>query len=267
MNQLTFPRNLEELKKVPALSAGLPIFSFIFFLVYPRHSDKLLLTPSSPLNFDLNAISFYIFPHLGLFHLILNLVPLLPLLAKYEQKNGTVYSGVTLNILAVVTALQYCILGLFLYPEEKVGGLLGIVFSLLTYYCYKEHFTHPTLHTFRYRDHEFPIPTLYFPYINLCLVAVLMPNSSFFGHLAGINSGYLLGSGKLNFMFPPSRIILLIESKLHKLISLINSLVFFHTEEEAVNERGVSYSPVFSRDVEQGQDSATYESFERRLGN
>lgn len=268
MAQLKFPTSLEDLKKVPAFTIGVTIFSALFFVIYPSGSDTLLLKPSSPLKFDLNAISFYIFVHLDLFHLIFNLVPLVALLARYEQKHGTIYTGVTMNILAVVTALQYCLLGLVLYPNEKVGGLLGIVFSLLSFYCYKEHFTHPVLHTFKFRDNEFPIPTLYFPFINLCAIAILIPNSSFFGHLAAINTGFLLGLGKISFMFPPSRIIVAIESKLQWLIGLINSIVCFHSEEEAVNERGVTYDPLLSKDIENGeQGNPGYEGFERRLGN
>lgn len=259
--------NAESLDNLPAFTVGFTIFAIGFFGFYPKDSDTVVLDPHAPLNLNLNAISFYIFPHLNVLHLLLNLVSLAPLLARYERTHGTIYTGVTMNILAVVAALQYCLVGLLLYPTQHVAGLLGIVFSLLSFYCYKEHFTHPSVYTFRTRGNEFPIPTLYLPFLYLCFVAFLFPNSSFFGHLAGISAGFLLGMGKINFMFPPLKIILWIEHRLSVVINALHNIVIWTKEEDAVNERSVNYKPLLSADIEQGEPAtAAYEGFERRLG-
>lgn len=259
--------NTEALDNLPAFTVGFTIFAVGFFGFYPRDSDAVVLEPHAPLNLNLNAISFYIFPHLNVLHLLLNLVALAPLLARYEKTHGTIYTGVTMNLLAVVAALQYCFLGLFLYPTQHVAGLLGEFFSFLTFYCYKEHFNRPSLHTFRVGGNEFPIPTLYFPLLYLCVIAFLFPNSSFFGHLAGVSAGYLLAAGKINFMFPPLKVIQWIELKINPVIDVLHNIVVWTKEEEAVNERTVGYKPLLSTDIEQAEaTTATYEGFERRLG-
>lgn len=262
---------VQKLKSTPALSVGIIIFSFLFYAVYPSDSTALILTPWAPYDLNLNALSFYIFPHVNLVHLALNLFALFPLLSRYEAKHGTVYTGVTLNVVAVVTALQYCLVGMLLWPNQAVGGLLGECFTFLTYYCFKEHVTTPVLYTFKVNGREALIPTLYFPFLNLFLIAVLMPLTSFFGHLAGIGAGYLLATDKINFMFPPLKVILFIEKKLAPGIEKLQRLVNYVKEEDAVNERGVSYQPIFSSDLElntaEGQSTQTYEPFERRLGN
>lgn len=261
----------QKLKATPALSVGIIVFSILFFLIYPADSHALLLSPWSPYDLNLNAISFYIFPHVNVIHLGLNLFCLFPLLSRYEKTHGTVYTGITLNVVAVVTAIQYCLVGMLLYPNLLAGGLLGECFSFLTYYCFKEHVAMPVLYTFKYNGREILIPTLYFPFVNLLLVTILMPSSSFFGHLAGIGAGYLLASGKINFMFPPAKVILFIEKHLSKGIAKLQLLVYFLREEDAINERGLTYKPIFVGDLEsnvsaQPSTTQTYESVNRRLG-
>lgn len=259
--------NAETLDNLPAFTVGFTIFAIGFFGFYPRDSDAVILEPHAPLNLNLNAISFYIFPHLNVLHLLLNLVSLAPLLARYERSHGTVYTGVTMNILAVVAALQYCLVGLILYPTQHVAGLLGIVFSLLSYYCYKESHTHPSVYTFRARGNEFPIPTLYVPFLYLCLLALLFPNSSFFGHLAGISAGFLLATGKINFMFPPLKALQWIESKISPVINALHTIVVWTKESDAVDNRSVGYKPLLTGDLEQAASgTAVFEGFERRLG-
>lgn len=255
------------LRATPALSVGICIFAGLFYVLYPAGSTALLLVPSAPLELNLNALSFYIFPHLNVVHLLLNLVALFPLLSRFEKTHGTVYTGITLNLLAVLTALLYCAAGLLLYPYDAVAGLLGIVFSLLTYYCYKEHVQHPVLYTLRALGREIPIPTIYFPFLNLFIVALWIPSTSFFGHLAAIGVGYLLAMEYLHKLYPPAKAVLFIEKHLAPGIRQLKRLVDFVSEEDAVNERGVTYRSVLGADVELvGAEPQVYESFERRLG-
>lgn len=257
---------LEQLRAQPALSVGIQIFTVVFFILYPKGSDALVLKPSTPLHLDLNTLSFYIFPHLDIFHLVVNLVALYPLLSRYERAHGTVYTGITLNVLAVVTALQYCLVGLVLYPNEGAAGLLGIVFSLLMFFCYKEHFAFPVCYTFKVGGSEYLIPTLGFPFLNLIAVAIIVPQASFFGHLAGISAGYLLATDRLKLLFPALKIVLWIEKKLAPVISRLQLLVTYYKEEDAVNERGVTYRPIFTSDPELGESPLLFEPFERVLG-
>lgn len=265
---ITVDSSLQRLRATPALSVGIVIFSFLFYALYPTDSTALVLLPSAPIDLNLNALSFYIFPHVNLFHLILNLVALFPLLSRYEKSHGTIYTGVTLNLLAVVTALQYCLVGLVLYPADAVGGLSGICFSLLTYFCYKEHETNPVIMSLHAAGTQIHVPTVYFPFCNLFLVALFIPSTSFFGHLAAIGAGYLLALGKLRVLYPPAKIILKIEEFLAPGIAKLQGLVLYIREEDAVNVRSVAYAPILSEDLELNPAAAGSETegFSRRLG-
>lgn len=257
-------RNL--LKATPALTAGLPIFLVLFYAAYPSQSGALVLYPSAPLELNLNAISFYIFPHVNLVHLALNLGALFPLISRFEKANGTIHTGITLNLLAVFTALSYCAVGLLLYPSDGVAGLLGICFSLLTYVCHKEHHKSPVVYTFKVLGKEVSIPTEYFPFLNLFLVALFIPSTSFFGHLAAIGVGYMLAFGWLDFAYPPSKAVLFIERKLAGAITLLKTIVDFVSEEDVADDRGRDYTLLFLSGDLEADALGPYEPFERRLG-
>lgn len=262
----------DMLRATPALSVGIVIFSVLFYVVYPSGLTALVLYPNAPLKLNMNAISFYIFPHVNLVHLVMNLVALFPLISRFELANGTVNTGVTLNLLAVAAALMYCVPGLLLFPKSGAAGLLGICFSFLTYYCHKEHVQTPVLYRFNVALHEVQIPTEYFPFINLFLIALLVPLTSFFGHLAGIGAGYLLALDYLKLLYPPLKVVLFIERKLAPGINQLKRLVDFISEEDAVSERGVAYRPLFLTDLELGVPASApaatgpvVEPFERRV--
>lgn len=265
---VTVDSSLQRLRATPALSVGIVIFALGFYAVYPADSTALLLLPSAPIDLNMNALSFYIFPHVNVFHLVINLVALFPLLSRYEQNHGTIYTGVTLNLLAMVTALQYCLVGLVLYPTDAVAGLSGICFSLLTYFCYKEHETNPVIMSLHVAGSQIHVPTVYFPFFNLFLVALVIPSTSFFGHLAAIGAGYLLALGKLSVLYPPAKVILAIERFLAAGIAKLQGLVLYIREEDAASVRSVAYSPILSEDLELNTSGAGTETegFSRRLG-
>lgn len=262
----TFEEAQQVLLKTPALSVGLCIFSFLFYLCLDKTSTALVLYPDTPLKLDLNTLSFYIFPHVNLVHLFVNLISLFPLISAFEKANGTVYTGVTLNLLAVLTAIMYCVPGLLLYPNDGVAGLLAVVFSFLTYFCQKEHNLTPVICLFKVANNDISVPTEYFQFVNLFLIAILIPSTSFFGHLAGIGAGYLLAYDYLRVLYPPLKALLFIENKLSTGISKLKFIVDFVSEEDAVVRRSGSYTPLMSSDIESSTEPQVYQPFERRVG-
>lgn len=246
---------LERLHEYPALTVGLTIFTFLLLLIDSSNgyflSDKFSLYPDAPLNFDLNRLSFYLLFHTGLFHYILNIISLIPLIYTFEKKNGTIYTGITLNILAVVAGLQYCLLGHWFFPEEHIIGLLGIIFSFASYYAYKEHFSYPILYSFKISNFKIDIPTLVSPFIYLVIVAVIFPDSSFFGHLFAIFAGYFLALGYINFMYPPPKVVKWIETKLATPIGKLNIIVNWCYEEDLITNRPTYKSFFTELDLEQ----------------
>ncbi|CUM66070.1 uncharacterized protein PRCAT00003724001 [Priceomyces carsonii] len=245
---------LSTLSKYPALSVGLTLFTFILlildFITLHALSHTLSLYPYAPLKFDLNRLSFYCVVHQGLLHWLFNAVGLFPLISMFERTHGTVYTGITLNLLAVTAGLQYCIVGLLLYPNTHIIGISGIIFLFISYFAYKEYQFRPYIYSFQLSGREVKIPTLYSPFAALIICKILIPSSSFFGHLAGISSGFLLGHGYLRILYPPSKVILYIESKVSRGILSLEGLVTYYPETEAINTRGVSYNPILSLDAE-----------------
>ncbi|EPQ64314.1 BgtA-20460 [Blumeria graminis f. sp. tritici] len=62
-----------------------------------------------------------------------------------------------------------------------------------------------------------PIPTWISPLVMAIFVSVLIPNTSFLGHLCGLAFGYGWGLGYLKFLAPPERALRWIEGKLNLL--------------------------------------------------
>ena len=103
--------NPASIHDYPALTVGLLLFTFILLIVdvalENALSHKFSLYPEALGELDLNRVSFYPLFHSGLFHWFLNVLTLFQPLAIFEKTHGTVYTGITLNLLAVLTALQY----------------------------------------------------------------------------------------------------------------------------------------------------------------
>lgn len=250
------PNAFSLINLYPALTVGLTIFTLFLFIIdlLTQHSlgHKFALYPGAIFEFDLNRLSFYLLFHTDFFHWLFNVIALFQPLATYERAHGTIYTGVLLNLLTVVAGLQYSILGTFLVGNQtKIIGLSGIVFLLLAYTAYKEHFTTPVLYTLNFGNgRSVQLPTLYSPFVLLVACTILLPNGSFLGHLCGISAGYLLGMDYLKILFPPHKIILFIDSKCDRAIRLLDGVVVFVREGDAVSTRSVGYVPILSNDLE-----------------
>ncbi|KAG7661129.1 RBD2 [[Candida] subhashii] len=239
-------------KKIPALTLGLIVFTLFLYLlqVYGVSFDNLILYPNAPLEFNLNSISLYPLIHVNFIHWFLNICSIATPLARFEQTHGTIYTGITLNLLAVIAAIQYCIVGMFVYPNVGVVGLSGIAFSLFSFLAYKEHQHQPVIKCFHIGAFEVKIYAIIVPFIVAVLFIFLMPGSSFFGHLAGISTGYLLALGYLKVLYPPSKVLLFIEDKLSSGIDLLEPLVDYYKENDSVHVRSAQYSSLFMNDIE-----------------
>lgn len=245
---------IASLLQYPALTVGLAIFTFGLLVVdlVTGHflAHKFSLYPSAPFEFDLNRLLFYLLFHQNLLHWLFNVVGLFTPMALFERAHGTIHTGITLNLLAVVAGLQFCVLGLVIYPDSNVIGLSGVVFSFLSFYAFKEHQLQPVLHTFQFQGRQHSIPTLWAPVILLVVTLFVFPASSFFGHLAGISLGYLLAMGKINILYPPLKVVLWIENKASPAIALLDGLVTFVNEDDAIHGRGTAYTSIWAAPVE-----------------
>ncbi|GMM35144.1 putative rhomboid protease [Saccharomycopsis crataegensis] len=228
--------------KFAALASGLSVFLVLIFFVsfFTGINDAIALNPKSLFYFNLGRLSNYPLGHLSLLHLILNVVALYGPLARFEMVHGTVYTGIVLNVLAMATAIPFCIVGIVLFRDVHVIGASGWVFSFAAYFAYRESLNVPV---FRINS-NFAVPTLYTPVLFLVVITILMPGSSFWGHLFGLIAGYLLGFGYLDkFIQPPTKkVVPFIESKVDFLIRLIPSQFLYLKEEATATSRADFYS-------------------------
>lgn len=256
---------LGRLKDQSALSVGLVIFTFLLFTVDSIWGGKLSnafsLYPGAIFHLELNRLSFYLLYHKDIIHWTLNVVGLFTPLSIFEKQHGTVYTGITLNLLTVTAGVQFSLISALLGSSTHVIGLSGVVFLFLSYFAYKEHQYKPILYTYQFQGRTVNIPTLYSPFIVLAICAIILPSSSILGHLAGVSSGYLLALDYLKILYPPLWILQSIELKLAPAISLLDGIVTYYKEVDSVNTRNVSYTPLFFTDPESevvsAQTSAT----------
>ncbi|QNP96897.1 YALIA101S01e02806g1_1 [Yarrowia lipolytica] len=236
-----FQKFQKAIQHPPALSLGLPIFLTVIFLLSQRYvwiEDDLELRSTALTNFELNRISFYPLVHATWFHLLLNLVALQPIVSQFERVNGTVRTGIVLNILAVVTAIPWCLLSIGFFPDEAVLGSSAWIFSFMGYWAIRESSKQPTTQL----APNLVVPTWLLPIIYLVVIAIVIPSSSFIGHLLGLIAGWMMALGYLDVLIEPSsKVVLWIEKKISRVIDLIpSSIVTFYREEGALDTRAAA---------------------------
>lgn len=236
------------LKRPPAITTGLLAFmvllyglSFGFAVV-----DTLKLTPSALTSINLNRLSFYPCVHFNVIHLVLNLIALAPLLCDFELRNGTVRTGIVLNVLAVFPGIVYCLVTLALKDSTAVAGASGWVFSLLAYTSYKQSTVSPTVAV----GGLFAVPTVALPLVVLLLTSLLLRGSSLLGHTIGLAFGYMLGLGFLNVLIEPTtHVVEWIEKKLNVGIQFLAYIVRFVEEVEARELRAAPHGELLPTSI------------------
>lgn len=230
-----------------ALTTGLVVFlTFLYVLNnFIPINDAMSLSPQNV--FNLGRLSNYPLIHLSVTHLCFNLISLIGPLNMFEARHGTVYTGVVLNLAAVLTGLLYCLFGRLLYPEVSIAGASGWCFTLFGYFSYKESVIRPRYHI----GSSYAFPTVLMPLMLLFFISIIIPGASFWGHFFGLLVGYFIGAKEKLFdkITPPSWIIIKIESKLDRLINLIPSWVKYYREADMNERNDVEYTSLFTADA------------------
>jgi glycosylphosphatidylinositol transamidase len=130
----------------------------------------------------------YPFIHTGFFHAFLNLLALTPLLERFEAEHGTLTAiALFMGPLSTFPAGLYVVIEKFiLHGNNSVVGSSVWVFLLLGSEAIRTYKSNPyfSLGTTK-------IPTWTSPLLVCVLVWILVPNTSFLGHLCSILIGYL----------------------------------------------------------------------------
>ncbi|KAG9229853.1 hypothetical protein BJ875DRAFT_473790 [Amylocarpus encephaloides] len=152
--------------------------------------------------------------HNGIFHTFLNLFALTPLLERFEAEHGTLTTlALFAGPLSTIPALLYTFVerGL-LHMNTAILGSSIWVFTLLAVEAVKAYRSNPS-----FQIGTVKVPTWTTPLVVVVFTSVLVPNTSFLGHLCGLAFGYGWGLGYLKFLAPPEWALRWIEGKLNLL--------------------------------------------------
>ncbi|PBP19212.1 Rhomboid-like protein [Diplocarpon rosae] len=152
--------------------------------------------------------------HAGFLHAFLNILALTPLLERFEAEYGTLTTlALFMGPLSTIPALLYTFIerGIFHMNTMILGSSIW-VFTLIAMEAVKTYKSNPY-----FMLGTTQIPTWITPLVMVLFVSVLVPNTSFLGHVCGLAFGYGWGLGYLKFLAPPERILRWIEGKLNLL--------------------------------------------------
>lgn len=165
-------------------------------------------------DYAVSRLNTYPLLHRSIFHFLLNISALTPLLERFEAENGTVVTLIVFNgTFGLLPGVLYTAIELFVFHRNTavIGAsvwvclLLGIE-AVKTY----QHNPHLTIA-------GYTVPTWTTPLFLIFVVTFLLPNVSLLGHLCGLVVGYLWGLGWLRFLAPSERILRWLEGKLNLL--------------------------------------------------
>ncbi|KAK4228190.1 rhomboid protein 2 [Podospora fimiseda] len=153
------------------------------------------------------------FIHLNVWHAVMNVVTIVPLLERFEGEYGTLNClGLFFGPLTTIPAVLYVVVERIMGLNTAVMGASMWVFTLIGIEAMRAYRHNPTFVLAGYG-----IPTWSTPIGILFVVAALVPGSSFLGHAAGLAVGYAAGRGLLKYLAPPEKIARWIEGKLNLL--------------------------------------------------
>lgn len=199
--------NIKSCKTLPPQTDPLTISPHAIILQHP--ADHVLLSLQTV--YRLNTFPLI---HKSFFHLLLNLITLLPLLERFEAEHGTITTFILFTgPFGLIPGLIYTFLERFIFNLNT--GIVGSsiwVFLLLANESIKLYKSNP-----EFVISGFGIPTWVTPLFALLLVWFLVPGTSLLGHLCGAAVGYLWGLGWIRFLAPPDKILRWVEGKLNLL--------------------------------------------------
>ncbi|KAL9031228.1 MAG: hypothetical protein Q9196_000728 [Gyalolechia fulgens] len=204
--------------RLPLFTRIILVFVGIFWiLALPQVWDVVQWGALVPKEVNLGTmyrLNTYPLIHRGFFHALFNTLALVPLLERFEAEHGTLLTGAMFaGPLSTLPAAGYLLLerGILGRNTALLGASIW-VFVLLGVEGIKTFKSYPYLTISTYQ-----IPTWTTPLIILLFTTVLIPNTSFFGHLCSVGVGYIYGLGYLKILAPPEKVLRWIEGKLNLL--------------------------------------------------
>lgn len=215
---------------LPIISTGITLFLLIVYLLELKIDQLTInwaLNPTLILQFELSRLTTYPLVHFSPLHLVFNMLSLWPSLAAFEMAHGSLHTAIVLNTTGAVTGVIYTIISLILNidADSYIGGASGWCFIFITVDCLVKSVEMANIEIYN----GVSIPTKLLPFVYLVLSQVIVPSSSFLGHLVALIVGFLVFKGYLGpLCSPPFKVVEKIEKSgpFKKLLSLKEYFVF-----------------------------------------
>lgn len=272
----------------PVISTGVCGFMVLTWLATFFNNNIInnwSFSPNCLLN-NFETYRFNTFPlvHLNFLHLFFNLITLYYPLSEFEKSHGSLHTAIILNTLGAVTAIAYTITSYILVylnlSDENILnisilGSSGWVFTFLTVHCCYRSINQSLI---LINHFNINIPTLYLPLIYLLVSSILIPNSSFIGHLISIVLGVLIFKKVVSLItIPPFNILDKIDNlKIFKnaIEIIFPSEIFVWTSESSVKSSRYSNSnfvtselPLHHQQIDQQIPTPSFEGTGDKLGS
>ncbi|KAK9477253.1 hypothetical protein V1514DRAFT_334309 [Lipomyces japonicus] len=214
------------LRSVPQLQAlqerfiALPYLTFltlstiigVYFIsvIFPSVTLFFALDVNAVLHGGIHRLITYPIVHQNFLHLFFNVIALAPVLSSFEEETGTIGTAASLLVFSVLPGIAYVAVSTIVSSHVITLGASGWVFTFMAYFALKDYALRQSI----YLSPSLHIPTWTTPIITLFVIALLLPGSSFLGHLFGLLTGYAYGLGYLNNIKASQQVILRAESNL-----------------------------------------------------
>jgi len=148
--------------------------------------------------------------HMGILHILLNMMSFLPLGSSLEKTLGTIRYAYLILLVSILNSFIHIFISYLLFYNpfystsfiyECSVGFSGVIFTLLVINLHSS--TEQTRSLFGI----IKVPSSFYAWVLLVVLQLIMPGVSFLGHLSGIISGYLYNFGYLNKLFISNSII------------------------------------------------------------
>lgn len=223
---------LQRAKKLSLFTIGISISMTIFFLMssVTKIVDNFSLKPSDLPKFEMSRLTTYPLVHYSFLQYLLSLAAFIPLCERFERKYGTLRSlAMFLGPFESVPGLLYCLVnGVFLRHDTAIVGCSGFVFTMVaiesSQYAAKKNVNV----IFAGRQ----VPVISLPFFLLVATTILLPGSSVSLHCASIAIGIVFGSGRVDFLLLPLKVVNFVESRVANVIK--SRLPMYVTAEDAL---------------------------------
>ncbi|KAF2148895.1 hypothetical protein K461DRAFT_231783 [Myriangium duriaei CBS 260.36] len=213
------PRRIRSwVYRLPLFTRVFAAIAFVFLVTYylvPWFGPWASLFPNEVALTSMHRLNTYPFLHLGVFHFLLNVSALVPLLERFEAEFGTLITlALFTGPFSTLPGGIYVLLEKFVFRTNVgVAGSSIWGFLLMASESIKHWRANPTFDIVGIK-----IPTWSYPCAVCLLCSILFPGwASLTGHACGLLIGYLWGLGYIRFLTPPEKILRWVEGKLNLL--------------------------------------------------